>query len=46
MFTVIDAVAQFDLSGFEAGYRADGRGRRRRQPAADGGLLLIAYCDG
>jgi hypothetical protein len=25
-FFVMDAVDQFDLSGFEAGYRSDGRG--------------------
>lgn len=45
-FFVMDAVAQFDLSGFEAGYRCDGRGGAAYQPSMMVGLLLFAYCDG
>ena len=45
-FFVLDAVAQFDLSGFEAGYRGDGRGGAAYQPQMMVGLLLFAYCEG
>ena len=46
VFTVLDAVAQFDLSGFEAGYRRDGRGGAAYDPQLMVGLLLFAYCEG
>jgi transposase len=46
VFTVLDAVAQFDLSGFRAGYRADGRGGAAYDPQLMVGLLLFAYCEG
>lgn len=46
VFTVMDAVAQFDLSGFHAGYRADGRGGAAYDPQLMVGLLLFAYCEG
>jgi transposase len=45
-WTVIDAVGQLDLSGFEAAYRADGRSRPPYDPAVMVALLLFAYCDG
>ena len=43
---VMDAVAQFDMSGFNAGYRCDGRGGAAYEPGLLVGLLLFAYCDG
>jgi transposase len=43
---VIDAVAQLDLSGFYAAYRADGHGRAAHDPAMMGALLLYAYAIG
>ena len=46
VFTVMDAVAQFDLSGFQAGYRVDGRGGAAYDPQLMVGLLLFAYCEG
>jgi transposase len=46
VFTVMDAVAQFDLSGFHAGYRGDGRGGAAYDPQLMVGLLLFAYCEG
>ena len=45
-WTVLDAVGQLDLSGFEAAYRADGRSRPPYDPAVMVALLLFAYCDG
>ena len=45
-FFVMDAVAQFDMSGFNAGYRCDGRGGAAYEPRLLVGLLLFAYCDG
>jgi transposase len=46
VWTVIDAVAQLDLSEFEAAYRVDGRSRPPYDPAVMVALLLFAYCDG
>lgn len=43
---VIDVVAQLDLSGFRASYRADGHGRAAYDPAMMVGLLLYGYCLG
>jgi transposase len=43
---VIDAVAQFDLGAFYAGYRADGHGRAAHDPAMMVALLLYAYAIG
>jgi transposase len=43
---VIDAVAQFDLSAFYAGYRADGHGRAAHDPAMMVALLLYCYAIG
>ena len=45
-FFVMDAVAQFDLSGFRSGYRSDGRGGAAYDPKLMVGLLLFAYCEG
>jgi transposase len=42
----MEAVAQFDLSEFEAVYRGDGRGGAAYQPRVIVGLLLFAYCEG
>ncbi len=43
---VLDAVDQFDLSGFEAGYRSDGRGAAAYAPRVIVRLLLLfAYLD-
>jgi transposase len=46
VFVVMDAVAQFDLSRFEAAYRCDGRGGAAYRPQMMVGLLLFAYCEG
>jgi transposase len=45
-FFVMDAVDQFDLSEFEAGYRSDGRGGAAYLPRVMVRLLLFAYCEG
>lgn len=45
-FFVVDAVDQFDLSGFEAKYRVDGRGGAAYAPKVMVRLLLFAYCEG
>ena len=45
-FFVMDAVDQFDLSGFESGYRSDGRGGAAYAPKVMVRLLLFAYCEG
>ena len=45
-WTVLDAVAQMDLSAFWSRYRADGHGRPAYDPALMVGVLLLAYCDG
>jgi transposase len=42
----MDAVDQFDLSGFEARYRSDGRGGAAYAPKVMVRLLLFAYCEG
>jgi transposase len=43
---VIDAVAQFDLAGFYAAYRADGHGRAAHDPAMMVALMLYCYALG
>ncbi len=43
---VLDAVEQMDLSGFHAGYRADGWGRAAHDPKMMVALMLYAYCIG
>jgi transposase len=40
---VIDAVADMDLAGFYAAYRADGHGRAAYEPSVMVALLLYAY---
>jgi transposase len=45
-FFIVDAVDQFDLSGFEAKYRPDGRGGAAYAPRVMVRLLLFAYCEG
>ena len=45
-WVVIDAVAQLDLSGFYAVYRADGHGRPAHDPAMMVALLLYGYAIG
>jgi|SRR5450755_2470834 transposase len=40
---VIDAVAQMDLSGFYAAYRADGHGRAAYEPSMAVALVLHAF---
>lgn len=45
-WTVIDAVAQLEVSEFDSAYRADGRSRPAYDPAVMVALLLFAYCDG
>src|SRR4051812_30801210 len=43
---VIDAVAEMDLTGFYAAYRADGHGRAAHDPAMMVALLLYSYAVG
>ena len=43
---ILDAVDQFDLSGFETRYRCDGRGGAAYAPQVMVRLLLFAYCEG
>jgi len=43
---IVDAVAQFDLAGFYAAYRADGHGRAAHDPSMMLALLLYAYSVG
>ena len=43
---VLDAVEQMDLTGFRAGYRADGWGRAAHDPKMMVALMLYAYCIG
>lgn len=45
-FFILDAVDEIDLSGFVAGYRADGRGGAAHHPKTMVALLLYAYCVG
>jgi transposase len=43
---VLDVIAELDLSGFYAGYRADGRGGAAYDPAMMLAVLIYAYCTG
>lgn len=43
---VLDVVAELDLTGFLAGYRADGRGGAAYDPAMMLAVLIYAYCTG
>ncbi|MEW6473506.1 MAG: transposase [Actinomycetota bacterium] len=45
-WAVLDAVAQFDLSGFYVRYRQDGRGGAAYAPELMVAVLLYAYCRG
>jgi transposase len=45
-YFVVDAVEEMDLSGFYAGYRADGWGGAARHPKTMVALLMYAYCTG
>jgi transposase len=46
VWTVLDAVAELDLSAFYADYRQDGHGRPAYEPAMMVALLLYAYARG
>jgi len=46
VWTVLDAVAELDLSAVYADYRDDGRGRPAYEPSMMVGLLLYAYARG
>jgi transposase len=46
VWTVLDAVAELDLSAVYADYRDDGRGRPAYEPAMMVALLLYAYARG
>src|SRR3954467_15567617 len=46
VWTVLDAVAELDLSAIYADYRADGRGRPAYEPSMMVALLLYAYARG
>src|SRR5947207_5253251 len=46
VWTVLDAVAELDLSAFYVAYRVDGRGRPAYEPSMMVGLLLYAYARG
>jgi transposase len=46
VWTVLDAVAELDLSAFYADYRLDGHGRPAYEPSMMVGLLLYAYARG
>jgi Transposase domain (DUF772) len=46
VWTVLDAVAELDLSGFYAVYRVDGHGRPAYEPSMMVALLLYAYARG
>jgi transposase len=43
---VIELAAEMDLSGFGAGYRADGQGGQPRDPVMMVTLILYCYCRG
>src|SRR4051794_38798560 len=45
-WTVLDAVAELDLSAFYGAYRADGHGRPAYEPSMMVGLLMYAYARG
>jgi transposase len=46
VWTILDAVAELDLSAFYAAYRADGHGRPAYEPSMMVALLLYAYARG
>jgi transposase len=46
VWSVLEAVAELDLSAFYAAYRADGHGRPAYEPAMMVSLLLYAYARG
>src|SRR3954464_12392242 len=46
VWTVLDAVAELDLSAFYAAYRVDGHGRPAYEPSMMVALLLYAYARG
>src|SRR5919198_5076671 len=46
VWTVLEAVAELDLSAIYADYRDDGRGRPAYEPSMMGALLLYAYARG
>jgi transposase len=46
VWMVLDAVAEMDLGGFYASYRADGHGRPAYEPSMMVALLLYAYARG
>jgi transposase len=46
VWTVLDSVAELDLSSFYAAYRLDGRSRPAYDPAMMVGLLMYAYARG
>lgn len=45
-FFLLDVVAELDLAGFYAAYRADGRGGSVYDPSMMVAVLLYAYCTG
>jgi transposase len=45
-WSVLDQVAEMDLSGFGAAYRSDGQGGKAYHPAMMTALLLYCYCRG
>jgi transposase len=45
-WSVLEQVAEMDLSGFEAAYRSDGQGGKAYHPAMMTALLLYCYCKG
>ncbi len=46
MWTILDAVAEMDLSAFYGAYRADGHGRPAYEPSMMVALFLYAYARG
>jgi len=45
-WSVLEQVGEMDLSAFDPGYRADGRGGQGYAPAMMTGLLLYRYYEG
>jgi transposase len=45
-WALLDLAAELDLSGFGAGYRADGQGARPYDPAMMVTLVMYCYCKG
>jgi transposase len=45
-WAVLEQAGRVDLAAFEAGYRADGRGRPAYHPAAMVALVMYCYCKG